>query len=118
MSSTKRILVVEDDSITSGAVKMVLEWEGYCVDCAANGREALNHLRQSEEKPSLILLDVMMPVLDGHQFREEQKRDPALDSIPVVVVSAADLDSSLDASGHIHKPFQPEELLEAIHRQT
>ena len=75
MNSTKRILVVEDDSITSGAVKMVLEWEGYRVDCAANGREALNHLRQADEKPKLILLDVMMPVLDGHQFREEQKRD-------------------------------------------
>ena len=118
MNSTKRILVVEDDFITSGAVKMVLEWEGYCVDCAANGREALNHLRQSGEKPNLILLDVTMPVLDGHQFREEQKRDPALDRIPVVVISAADMASSLDACGHIHKPFQPEELLEVIHRQT
>jgi CheY-like chemotaxis protein len=75
-------------------------------------------LRQAEEKPNLILLDVLMPVLDGHQFREEQKRDPALDSIPVVVLSAADIACSLDASGHIHKPFQPEELLEAIHRQT
>jgi CheY-like chemotaxis protein len=118
MSSDKRILVVEDDLITCGAVKMVLEWEGYRVDCAANGRDALNHLRQSEEKPDLILLDVMMPILDGHQFREEQKRDPAINSIPVVVVSAADIASSLDAAGHIHKPFQPEELLEAIHRQT
>jgi CheY-like chemotaxis protein len=118
MRSNKRILVVEDDSITSGAVKMVLEWEGYLVDCAANGRDALNHLRQTREKPNVILLDVMMPVLDGHQFREEQKRDPAINSIPVVVVSAADLASSLDASRHIHKPFQPEELLDAIRSQA
>jgi len=118
MSSDKRILVVEDDPITSGAVKMVLEWEGYRVDCAVNGREALDHLRQSEEKPDLILLDMLMPVLDGQQFREEQKRDPVINSIPVVVVSAADTASSLDACGYIHKPFLPEELLETIRRQT
>jgi CheY-like chemotaxis protein len=118
MSSDKRILVVEDDPITSGAIKMVLEWEGYCVDCVANGLEALNHLRQSEDKPDLILLDLMMPILDGHQFREEQKRDPALNRIPVFIVSAADIASSLDAYGHIHKPFQPEELLEAIRAQA
>jgi CheY-like chemotaxis protein len=115
MSSGNHILVVEDDAITCGAVKMVLEWEGYHVDCAVNGQEALNYLRLSEEKPDLILLDVMMPILDGHQFREEQKRDPSINHIPVVVVSAADNDSSMEASGYIHKPFQPEELLKAIH---
>lgn len=114
MSPYKRVLVVDDDPITCGAVKMALEWEGYRVDCAVNGREALTHLRQSEEKPDLIRLDLMMTVLDGHQFREEQKRDPALNDIPVVVVSAPEVASSLDASGHIHKPFLPEELLEAI----
>ena len=118
MSFGKRILVVEDDPITCGAVKMVLEWEGYHVDCAVNGQEALNRLRQSEEKPDLILLDVMMPILNGYQFREEQKRDPSIDSIPVVVVSAVAIASSLDASGHIHKPFKPEELLEAIRSQA
>jgi CheY-like chemotaxis protein len=118
MSSGKRILVVEDDPITSGAVKMVLEWEDYSVDCVANGREALDRLRQSGEKPDLILLDLMMPVLDGQQFREEQKQDPALSGIPVVVVSAADIASSVDASGIVRKPFQPDELLEAIRHRT
>jgi CheY-like chemotaxis protein len=114
MSSIKRILLVEDDSLTSAAVRMVLEWEGYNVDCAVNGQEALDHLRLSEEKPNLILLDVGMPILDGYQFRDEQKRDPAINNIPVVVVSGGDIDSSLDASGYVHKPFQPEELLETI----
>ncbi len=118
MSSGKHILVVEDDSLISGAVKMVLEWEGYHVDCAANGREALDHLRQSEEKPDLILLDLMMPILDGYQFRAEQKRDPVIKNIPVVVVSAADIASSLDASGYIRKPFNPEELLDAIRAEA
>jgi CheY-like chemotaxis protein len=117
MSSDKRILVVEDDALTAGAVKMVLEWEGFHVDCVANGQEALNRLRQPGPKPDLILLDLMMPVMDGQQFREEQKRDPAINYIPVVVVSAVDIASSVDASGHIQKPFLPKELLEAIWHQ-
>ena len=111
----KRILLVEDDEITRGAIKMVLEWEGYQVDCAGNGREALDYLH-NQDKPALILLDVMMPVLDGEQFREEQKRDPALAPIPVVVVSALDAAAWLDAAGHVRKPFQVEELLAAIRR--
>ncbi len=118
MNSVKRILLVEDSPLTSRAVRMALEWEGYQVDCAANGQKALDHLRQAEEKPDLILLDLMMPVLDGYQFREEQKRDQTISTIPVVVVSVADFESSLDASGHIHKPFLPEQLLEAIRSQA
>ena len=118
MSTGKHILVVEDDAILASAIRMVLQWEGYCVDCAANGLEALNFLRHPGQKPDLILLDVLMPVLNGQQFRYEQKCDPTLNSIPVVVISAADIASSVDASGHIHKPFHPEELLEAIRSQA
>jgi CheY-like chemotaxis protein len=109
----KRILLVEDDEITRGAIKMVLEWEGYRVDCAANGQEALDYLH-SQSEPALILLDVMMPVLDGEEFRREQKRDPSLAKIPVVVVSALEASARLDAAGHVQKPFQVEELLAAI----
>jgi CheY-like chemotaxis protein len=97
---------------------MVLEWEGYHVDCVANGQEALDQLRQSEEKPDLILLDLIMPVLDGYQFREEQKHDPDISNIPIVVVSAVDIDFSLGGSGHVHKPFLPEELLATIRSYT
>jgi CheY-like chemotaxis protein len=111
----KRILLVEDDEITRGAIKMVLEWEGYQVDCAANGQEALDYLRH-EGEPALILLDVMMPVLDGEQFRQEQKRDPHLARIPVVVVSALEAAGGLDVAGHVQKPFQVEELLAVIRR--
>ncbi len=109
----KRILLVEDDEITRGAIKMVLEWEGYRVDCAANGQEALDYLH-GHGRPELILLDVMMPVLDGEEFRREQKRDPSLAKIPVVVVSALEAAARLDAAVHIRKPFQVEELLAAI----
>jgi CheY-like chemotaxis protein len=114
MISEKRILVVEDDAITSDALKMVLELEGYQVDCAANGQEALKHLQQTVEKPDLILLDLFMPVMDGKQFREEQKSHPAFSHIPVVVLSGADRETTMDASGYIVKPFQPDELLKAV----
>jgi len=109
----RSVLLVEDDAVVRGAMKMVLEWEGYRVTCAANGREALDLLRASEP-PSVIMLDLMMPVLDGWEFRQEQKQDPALASIPVVIVSAAHATAEVEASGHVRKPFQPEDLLRAI----
>jgi CheY-like chemotaxis protein len=108
----KRILVVEDDALTRGAIKMLLEWEDYRVDCAADGEEALGLLRRGE-KPSLILLDVRMPVCDGWGFRAEQRADPDLAHIPVVVISGEDA-SSLDAAAHIRKPFEPAQLLEQV----
>jgi CheY-like chemotaxis protein len=111
--SDKSVLLVEDDPLTRGAMRMVLEWEGYQVSCAANGREALDLLRRGE-RPSLILLDIAMPVLDGRQFREEQEKDPALSQIPVVVVSGTDVAATVDAAAHVQKPFLPGELLEAI----
>ncbi len=108
----KKILVVEDDAVTRGAIKMLLEWEDYRVACAGDGAEALGMLRRGE-RPALILLDARMPVCDGWRFREEQKANPDLAHIPVVVISGEDA-SSLDAAGHIRKPFQPAELLEKV----
>ena len=112
----KCILLVEDDELLRGAMQMVLEWEGYRVACAGDGREALDFLRAGET-PALILLDVMLPVLDGWQFRREQRRDPELAAIPVVVVSALDLAACPDADAYVRKPFDPQQLLEAIGQQ-
>ncbi len=109
----KSVLLIEDDSLTRGAMRMVLEWEGYRVVCAYNGQEALDLLRRGE-RPSLILLDIAMPVLDGRQFRQEQEKDPALASIPVVVVSGTAVAATVEAAAHVQKPFLPGELLEAI----
>jgi CheY-like chemotaxis protein len=102
----KCILLVEDDDIPRGAMKMLLEWEGYRVACAGDGAEALDYLRAGE-RPALILLDVMLPGLDGWQFRQQQRRDPELAAIPVVVVSALDAADCPEAAAHVRKPFAP-----------
>lgn len=115
--TSRSILLVEDDEIVRRAIQMVLEWEGYQVECASNGQEALDALRGGS-RPALILLDVMMPVLDGEQFRQEQLRDPRIASIPVIVVSAASFAEAVNAVHHIHKPFEVQELLDAIHEQV
>ena len=116
-SHGKCVLLVEDDELLRGAMKMVLEWEGYRVACAGDGREALDYLRGGE-RPSLILFDVALPVLDGVRFREWQRRDPSLATVPVVVVSGLDAADCPEAAAHVRKPFDPQELLEAVRRQV
>ena len=88
-AGNRSILIVEDDSDLREALSEVLRDEGYSVESAADGREALDRLRR-DLRPSLILLDLTMPVMNGWQFRAEQRRDPALSEIPVVVLSAGD----------------------------
>jgi CheY-like chemotaxis protein len=82
------VLVVEDDPDIRATLCEALEDHGYTPAAACNGVEALAYLRGNNERPCLILLDLMMPVMDGQAFRAEQRADPALASIPVVVVSA------------------------------
>jgi CheY-like chemotaxis protein len=81
------VLLVEDDAAIAGSLAEALEEEGLHVATAANGREALQILRNGL-RPSAIVLDLMMPVMDGWDFRGEQLRDPALKDIPVVVITA------------------------------
>ena len=85
-----KILVVEDESGQREALAEVLSRLGYEVQCAANGSEALDLMRHSESLPGLILLDLMMPVMDGWEFRAEQRRDRTLAEVPVVMLSALD----------------------------
>jgi CheY-like chemotaxis protein len=116
----KTILVVEDDPATREALGLILGSAGFGVLGAPNGQEALGLLR-SGPYPDLILLDLMMPVMDGWQFRREQTRDPALAAIPVVVLSAdgnvRQKASALGAAGYLQKPVEVENLLETIQNQ-
>lgn len=120
-SPCKSVLLVEDDAATRDALTVFLEGQGYTVRTAANGQEALIHLRQNPP-PSVILLDLKMPVTDAHEFRRAQKQDPALSCIPVVVLSAtsefADRDDLLGDVGHVPKPVDADVLLAALQRFT
>jgi CheY-like chemotaxis protein len=116
----KLILIVEDDPDVAESVAGVLEAEGYHTAIAANGCEALDHLRKNNHPPDLILLDMMMPVMDGWKFREEQRKLPALASIPVLTVTA-DGDArgkaaSIQAAGHVAKPVEIDSLLDEVER--
>jgi len=87
MTHGKNILIVEDDDDVRGAIAALLEGEGYEVTEAENGAAALRHLRSSSLF-CLILLDLFMPVMNGWAFRDEQRQDPRIADIPVVVVTA------------------------------
>ena len=109
------VMVVEDDAAIRDLVIEVLAHEGFEAVGARNGEEALRRLRGGELHPSLILLDLMMPVMNGWQFREQQLRDPALAGIPVVVTSAVP-DHEVPADGFCGKPFDWEALVGAVTR--
>jgi len=118
MNELRTILVVEDDSDISEAVVAILGDYGYSVVTSANGQEALERLRTSAPLPRLILLDLMMPVMDGWQFRAAQSADPALAAIPVVLVSAdvgvAKAAEQLAVAGWLRKPVDIRELIAVL----
>jgi two-component system response regulator MprA len=120
MNDKKTIMVVDDDADVRDAVTDLLERHGYAVMPASNGEEALSELKSSEARPSLILLDVMMPVMDGHAFCEQQQQDPELKDIPVVVFTAfsAALERMADVktAAQLEKPVMASELLDSVDR--
>jgi CheY-like chemotaxis protein len=109
------ILIVEDDADLREMMAQLLLLEGYQTAAAANGREALEYLRLNGI-PKLILLDLMMPVMDGWEFRREQQRDPAIASVPVVVLSALDHGRATDVSANefLKKPLDFDRLLDLV----
>jgi CheY-like chemotaxis protein len=115
----RRVIVVDDDVAIREVLSQLLQMQGYEVTSACNGREAMACLRLRGEA-CLILLDLMMPVMDGWTFRDEQRRDPELASIPVVVISAVgdarEKAAALEAAGYLDKPLDYDELLEAVGR--
>jgi CheY-like chemotaxis protein len=122
MSSVSRhgkgILLVEDDPDIRDTIAEVLEEEGYVVLPAKHGAEGLTALREAKELPAIIILDLMMPVMDGIAFREEQRKNPEWTNIPVIVVSADrsshDKAQAMGARGYLQKPFNIHHLLDLV----
>lgn len=113
------ILLIEDDFVLRGSLATVLQAEGYRVECAANALEALRRLERAP-MPSLILLDIMLPYMDGLEFRGLQRAVPALAQIPVIVITAVgvrpEIAAELDLRQTFFKPLERQKLLDAIRR--
>ena len=113
------ILLVEDDFMLRGSLAVVLESEGYRVECEANALDALRRLQRAP-KPSLILLDIMLPYMDGLEFRAVQRSTPELADIPVIVITAVgvrpDVAAELGLQQSFFKPLERPRLLDAIRR--
>lgn len=119
MASTKTILVVEDQEINRSLLCQILADE-YEVLEAENGKEALEILQQVGENVSLILLDIVMPVMDGYTFLSLVKADPACSSIPIIVTTQKDSESdevsalSHGATDFVTKPYKPQVILHRV----
>jgi CheY-like chemotaxis protein len=110
-------MVVDDDDDIRETLESLLTEEGYAVSAYQNGRAALDALRAGE-RPAAILLDLMMPIMDGWDFRREQLADPALASIPVILVTAAGLErvNPEDFTEVLRKPLKLERVLDTLER--
>jgi CheY-like chemotaxis protein len=119
-SCDRTVLVVEDDDEVRDAITEVLADFEYKAVEASDGAQALQQLRTGSRRPCLILLDVMMPVMDGWAFRAEQEQDPAVKDIPVILLSAhTDVRSAavqMKAAGFLAKPIAIDVLLETVDR--
>jgi CheY-like chemotaxis protein len=110
------ILVVDDDADIRNTVAGILEDEGYRVAKAGNGQEALTYLTApGSPLPQLILLDMMMPIMDGTTFHEHQQRIPVVAEIPVLTFTAFGIPGDADwAAGRLSKPLRLESLLSMV----
>jgi len=111
------VMVVEDDQRIGEALTHLLHAEGYRVDRCCDGREAIAHLRAGTH-PDVILLDLMMPHVNGWEFRVQQKDEPEWAEIPVIVMSADDSPqaSAIDADAYLKKPVDDTVLLDSLGR--
>jgi CheY-like chemotaxis protein len=111
------ILVVDDDEDIRLTLQQILEEEGYPSLIAANGAEALEVIRRERRHPRLVLLDLMMPIMDGARFQAKLAEDPGMAAVPVVVISAgatADRPVGVPAAGYLSKPVDLRTLMGTI----
>ncbi|QAU34478.1 response regulator [Janthinobacterium sp. 17J80-10] len=121
-SSALSVLVVEDDEHIAQVLKFMLERQGYQVVHAADGRAACAHVESAVDLPALVLLDVMLPYVDGFEIVRVIRSRDAWADVPIVMLTAKtmerDIVRALDAGAndYVVKPFQPNELLARVRR--
>jgi two-component system response regulator VicR len=121
MADKRRILCIEDEPEMIDLIRLILERKGFEVLGAVGGQEGLDVVRN--EKPDLVLLDLMMPDVDGWEVYRQMKADAELQHIPVVVVTAKaqSIDKVLGlhiakVDDYVTKPFGPSDLVESVER--
>lgn len=119
-STAKPLMIVEDSDDLRDLLTELFRAEGFLVQVAGNGQEALDQLQNMTDLPNLILLDLMMPVMDGFEFRQKQVADPRIRKIPVVVMSAdgdvQDKKFRMKARDYLKKPVDVEYLLMTVRK--
>jgi len=121
----KKILLVDDDPDFTEAIKLLLESRSYAVAAANDGREGLKKVLT--EEPDLIILDVMMPEMDGYQVCAKLKTDPRYSHIPILLLTAVgeaisttnytkEMGMKIEADDYIPKPVEPIEIVERVEK--
>jgi len=116
----RTILIIEDEKLIIVSTQMVLEAAGFRVESATNGEAGIAKAR--ELRPDLILLDIMMPGIDGWETLTRLKRDPETAPIPVIIFTAREhtrghqKSTEMGAADYFRKPFEPDELIELVEK--
>ncbi len=118
MSAALTVMVVDDDKDLRESVGEVLTDEGHRAVCCEGGGAALEYLRGAQRKPDLILLDLMMPGMNGWEFREAQLEDPQIAAIPIVAMTANRNVKGISAAEVVLKPLSLDKLLEVVERHA
>ena len=108
-----KLLIIEDDEAARTALGDIFDYEGYPVALCSNGREALDYLHH-QPLPALIILDLQMPVMNGWQFCRERRKDAALASVPVIVITAFQSPGDLEVDEVMKKPIDLDHLLDTV----
>lgn len=118
----RTVLIIEDEKLIIVSTQMVLEAAGFRVESATNGEDGIAKARS--QTPDLILLDIMMPGIDGWETLTRLKRDQATAGIPVVIFTAREharghqKSSEMGAADYFRKPFEPDELIELVEKHV
>jgi DNA-binding response OmpR family regulator len=116
----RTVLIIEDEKLIIVSTQMVLEAAGFRVESATNGEDGIGKAKTCS--PDLILLDIMMPGIDGWETLTRLKRDPATAHVPVVIFTAREhsrghqRSTDLGAADYFRKPFEPDELIELVEK--